>query len=220
MLTTVRLYGHLRREFGAEFQFDIATVGEVVSALNANLPGFRQYLIKHSEPGYRVIVNDEPRTVEELALVVSVPSTIQIVPVVQGAGDGKGIGMIIGGILLAIVTYGVGAAIGAAGAAGAAGASAAAGAGAAGGITLAGTITTVGVGLGVSLAVGGVSQLISRQPTAAEGVARESERRRNYLVSSVGATIQQGVPIPIRYGQSIVEGFPVSIRLVVENELG
>jgi predicted phage tail protein len=222
MMTVVKLYGHLRAQFGAEFAFDIDTVGEVFAALNANLPGFRAYLMEHSEPGYRVLVNDEPRTAEELALILDVPSEIQIVPVVQGAGDGKSIGMILGGILLAVVSYGVGAALGAGAAAGGAGAAAggAAAGGAAGGITLAGTIATVGVGLGASLAVGGISQLVSRQPKSTEVAARDAERRKSYTFGAVAPTIQQGVPIPIAYGENIAEGYPISVRLVVVNELG
>lgn len=188
MMTDVRLYGHLGVAFGKEHRFDIATVGEVVAALNANFPGFRQYLIQHSEPGYRVLVNDKPRTIEELALVVGVPSTIKIVPVVQGAADGKGIGMTILGVVLAVV----------------------------------GAVFQQWwlVGIGVSLTLGGVAQLIAPQPKVEDVAARETERKRVYNFSNTAPTITQGVPIPIRYGEQIVEGYPISVRLVIENDVG
>jgi predicted phage tail protein len=208
MMVTVCLHGHLREAFGAEFRFDVETVGEIFAALHCNLPGFRRYLIEHSEPGYRVVVNDEPRTAEELALVVSVPSEIHVVPVVQGAGDGKGIGMILGGILLAVVTYGAGAAIGAGAAAGSTAA------------TLGSVVANVGVGVGLSMAVGGVSQLISRQPSAAEGDIRETERRKQYTFGGTSPTVTEGYPLALHYGEVFADGIPVSVRLVVENDVG
>jgi predicted phage tail protein len=42
MMTTVHLHGHLREAFGAEFRFDVETVGEIFAALHCNRPGFRQ----------------------------------------------------------------------------------------------------------------------------------------------------------------------------------
>lgn len=108
MLTTVKLYGHLAERFGVEFEFYLDTVGESIRALSANLPGFKAYLIEHSEPGYRVLIDDKPvMAIEELGLCMGKAKTISIVPVVAGAADneGKGIGQIILGVVLIVASY-------------------------------------------------------------------------------------------------------------------
>ena len=205
MLTQVRLYGHLGREFGRVHNYDIETAAEVVSALNANHPGFRHHLLQHAEPGYRVLVNDEPQTAERLALVVGVPSVIKIVPVIRGAGDGKGIGMIIGGVLLTIASYGA--------AAGWFGAAIA-------GSSAWGAAATIGMGLGVGMAASGVSTLLSPQPKTADVEQKEAERKRAFTFSSSADTLAQGTPMPIRFGRQFIEGYPVSVRMEVVHDLG
>ena len=46
MLTTVKLYGVLAREFGKEHTFDISKPAEAIQALLVNFPNFEQALIK------------------------------------------------------------------------------------------------------------------------------------------------------------------------------
>ncbi|MDO9103378.1 MAG: hypothetical protein Q7U57_00305 [Methylovulum sp.] len=200
MMTTIKLYGHLGKTFGREYQFDIDTVAEVISALSANIPGFKPYLIEHSEPGYRVIVDQHPlMSVDELGLCVSHPGTIKIVPVVVGAGDGKAIGQIFVGIaLVAAALLTGGAAIGAA-----IGVSASVGSG----------IATAAVSLGISMIMGGVSSLLSPVPGS-----NNAKQANNYGFSNTQDTIVQGVRIPIGYGRMLCEGYPISVRLVVEND--
>ncbi|MDD5271886.1 MAG: hypothetical protein PHU14_04120 [Methylovulum sp.] len=198
MLTTIKLYGHLRQQFGAVFNFDIGRISEAVNALDCNLPGFRAYLLAHSEPGYRIVVDDAPvMALEELNFAVTVHRTIKIVPVVQGAGDGKIIGQIIVGVVLvALAAFG-----GVAVAAEYLGASAATA-----------SSLSVGVGLaGLSMVAGGVTQLLSSVPSSA------SRQANNTVFNGGQATIQQGLRVPICYGTIMAEGLPVSVRLVVEN---
>lgn len=198
MMTTVKLYGHLGKKFGREYQFNIDTVAEVISALSANIPGFKPYLIEHSEPGYRVIIDRHPlMSVDELGLCVSRPGTIKLVPVVIGAGDGKSIGQIITGVVLivaaAVLTFVPGAQ------------PVAAWLGNAG-------IASLGL-MGLSMIAGGVSTLLS--PVPGSNNAKQSS---NYGFSNTQDTIVQGVRIPIGYGRMLCEGYPVSVRLVVEND--
>lgn len=197
MLTTVKLYGHLGAAFGREFQFDIATVNEAVSALSANLPGFRAYLTEHSEPGYRVIVDDRPvMALEELGLCARPSGVIKIVPVVQGAGSGKAIGSIIVGVVLVVAAFFT------------AGQSL-------WGLSSAtsGMISSAAAGIGMSLIASGISGLMSSVPTGIES----AKLSNNFGFSNAQDTIVQGVRIPIGYGRMLCEGYPVSVRLVVEN---
>lgn len=205
MLTTVRLYGHLRARFGAEFELDVEVLSEICgAALPANLPGFREYLMKHSDPGYFVVVNGESRTIEELALVVSTPTVVQIVPAIRGAASGKAIGSLIGGILLAAVSYGAGSFLAAG--------------------SFAATVASAGVGIGISLAVGGVAGLLS-ETSAPAAMATPSAQKNILNSSTIGAGIGtpgQGMVMPVRFGRQAVSGLPVSVRVTlthpVEND--
>lgn len=198
MLTTVKLYGHLRKRFGTVFRFDIDTIAEAVRALDANCKGFRQYLIEHSEPGYRVIVNGRAVGEEELQLAISAGTEIKIVPVVQGAGDGKAIGQIILGavlviaaIVVAVVTYGVAS-------------------------PLVGLAISAMASVGVGLLAGGITQLLS-PGMAATNTEKEKNQAQSFGFGRAEDTALQGLPVPIGYGTMMVEGYPVSVKIVVEN---
>lgn len=205
MRVDVKLYGHLAEHFGPEVRsFDVQNVAEVFSALRSQLDGFKQYLIAHSDPGYFVIVNGQPLAYEDLQLLIVEPDTLlKVVPATKGSGDGKGIGLVIGGALLAVLSFGVGAA-------------ASAGVLAAGW----GTAATLGAGIGLAMTSAGVSSLLSPQPSTPAVAPREAERRKQYRFDSLSPTINQGIPIPIRYGRQVVEGYPISIRMSVVNDIG
>lgn len=101
-MITVLLYGHLRRQFGKFHRFDIRTPAEAIAALSANFPGFREYVLRHSEPGYKVVVGRECR--DETTLTHPADDVIRIVPVVAGASDGWG-KTIIGAILIVVGAF-------------------------------------------------------------------------------------------------------------------
>lgn len=197
MLTTIRLYGHLAKRFGKVFQFDIETVSESIRALDANIAGFKQYLIDHSEPGYRVIVDNHPiMAVEELGLCAQPGGTIKIIPVVQGAGDGKSIGQIIVGVVLvvaavvvSVVSYGALS-------------------------PLAGAMVSAAFGMGVSMIAGGVMGLMSSVPNNADG----AKQSNNVGFNNGQDTIIQGLRVPIGYGTMLLEGYPISVRIVIDTD--
>lgn len=190
MLMRVRLYGHLAGAFGPEeMTLDVDTVAQVFSALRYQLDGFKEYLMTHSDPGYFVVVDGKPMRCEDLELMVSAPGTVRIVPAVRGAGDGKNIGMTIAGVLLAVVgaVFGQGWA----------------------------------VAIGFSLALGGIGGLLTQGGTAAmlspmPQTETEEKRKRKYF-SRLSETVEQGAPIPIRYGRQVVEGYPISVKQTIVN---
>jgi predicted phage tail protein len=53
MLRTVHLYGHLKKQFGPSFRFDVATAGEALRALNVTFPG--KFVTALREGSYHVI---------------------------------------------------------------------------------------------------------------------------------------------------------------------
>jgi len=59
-LIEVRLYGHLRAKFGKSYHVAVRSAGEAVRFLSAVVPGFKAHLIKHSSPGYRIWLGNDP----------------------------------------------------------------------------------------------------------------------------------------------------------------
>jgi len=197
-MTKVKLYGHLGKAFGREFEFELDTVNEAIRALSVNLAGFQAYLIEHSEPGYRVLVDDRPvMDLEEFGLSAQSARVIKIVPSVVGAGDGKAIGQIIFGVVLvaaAFFTYGQSLW----------GFSAS---------TVSNVALSAGV-MGASMIVGGITNLMSAVPDT----GNNAKQSTNYGFGNGQDTIEQGLRIPICYGRMLCTGLPISVRIVVEND--
>lgn len=194
MQTTIKLYGQLAEQFGSDFKMQINTVGEAFQALCANFPLFKRYMIEHSEPGYYVLVDDDAiLSLDEMALCITKPRIIKIVPIINGAGDGKAILQIFTGVALLAAAFFTG------------------GAAAAGflGEATGSTIVSIGVGLGLTLITGGVTSLLSPVPHSAKNA-------NNYAFANVDNTITQGFRVPICYGDTLAQGYPLSVRLVVE----
>src|SRR5260363_4873 len=99
----IRLYGHLGRRFGHRFRLEVASPLEAVRALSVQLPGFRDYLLTHSAPGYRFFVGQRNVGQEELH-THSAGSVIKIVPVIAGAGRGF-LNVVLGAVLIGLAFW-------------------------------------------------------------------------------------------------------------------
>lgn len=144
-MITVRLYGHLAKQFGRVHKFDIRTPREAVRALSVNFPNFKQHILKHNEPGYHVRVGKGYR--DESELDYPADGEIKIVPAVGGASSvGR---IILGAALIFFAPYAAGwifsntAMVG-----------------------LATAVATYAPAIGVSLILGGVAQLLFAPPQA------------------------------------------------------
>ena len=98
-LKTVKLYGHLGKKFGKSFQLAVSTPAEAIRALSVNIKGFKQYLTKHSAPGYHIFTDKKDLAQDELNYKVS-SDIIKIIPVTAGSG---GILKVIVGVVLVVV---------------------------------------------------------------------------------------------------------------------
>ena len=191
-LRTIRLYGALGEQFGRVWRFDVKSPAEAVRALCSQLPGFRQYLQKHSAPGYRVLCDTQARGERELVLGTSA-KTIRIVPVVAGAG--KGIGQIIlGGALMAALWYVPGL----------------------NSVALGNTVWQGGMALGVSLVLGGISQAMTKTPSTSNQSVERPDNKPSYAFDGAVNTAAQGNPVPVCYGELIVGSQVISAGLTTE----
>lgn len=200
-MKTVRLYGHLGARFGRVFRLDVASPAEAVRALLMQLPGFRDaVLATEGAGGYRVIAGGAARDLETMRDPCGERESIRIVPVLCGAGR-KGIGQILLGAALigfGIWTGGANLAFGAAWKAG--------------GMQLAGYFAT---SIGMSLVMGGISQMLVGTP-AAPGSVERPENKPSYAFDGPVNTAAQGNPVPVCYGRLIVGSQVVSAGMAVE----
>lgn len=186
-MITVRLYGHLAKKFGRTHRLDVRTPREAVRALSVNFPDFKSHILKHNEPGYHVRVGKDYR--DETELDYPADGEIKIVPAVGGASSTFKI--ILGAALIVFAPYAAGwlfantAMVG-----------------------LATAVATYAPAIGMSLVLGGVSQLLFAPPKA-QSVERP-DNKPSYAFDGPVNTMQQGNPVPICYGELIVGSQVVS----------
>ena len=214
MLREIRVYGELAKFMGVRsFMAEARDVAEAVRYLLVNFAGLEAHMAQYD---YRVLIGSYNIGEDEINHPVG-QNVIRIIPVVAGGITfkqffGSGIGKIISGIAiigLSILTAGAfGFALGSA--------------------TGIGTFATVGVGIGASLALGGVSQMLTPVPRiappsmASSGAAslspstmRETEMdpQKSYSFNGVQNTSTQGTPVPIIYGETIVGSVIISANV-------
>ena len=207
MLREIRVYGELAKFMGVRsFMAEARDVAEAVRYLLVNFAGLEAHMGQHD---YRILVGGYSIGEEEISHPIG-QNVIRIIPVVAGAGGG--VGKILAGVAI------IGLSILTAGAFGFA-------LGSAAGI---GTFATIGVGIGASLALSGVAQLLTpvpriAPPSAMSGYSptytaqtmRESEMdpQKSYSFSGIQNTSVQGTPVPIIYGETVVGSVVISANV-------
>lgn len=185
MLSKVRVYGRIAKFLKRRvFEVDVSSAAEAVRFLLANFPHLEPEL---AQGHYRVSVGTYDLSEDELADPVG-QQEIRIVPVVAGAGA---TGRIIAGVALvalaSFVSFGT-----------------------LGGFFAAGAINSAVFGVGVSLVLGGVAQLLTPVPTLPTGTDSDQDPRKSYSFSGVQQTSRAGVPVPICYGEVLTGSVVIS----------
>ena len=189
MLRKIRVYGKLAKFLGQRtFEAVVDSAAEAVRFLVANFPGLERHM---AEQHYRVSVGTYDLGEDELADPAG-QQTIKIVPVLAGAGA---VGKIIAGVALIALSFALpGSTIGLLGL---------------GKIGLTAFAAPV-LAIGTSLALSGVSQLLTPTPTlsgpgsATGTTANEADPRESFSFNGVQNTARAGTPLPIVYGEVIV----------------
>jgi predicted phage tail protein len=183
MLRKIKLYGALAKFVGHRvLEAEVATAAEAVRFLLTNWPELEAHM---AQQHYRVHTAGEDLTLEDIHNPMG--REIQIVPVVAGAGA---IGRIlIGALLIAGAFFTGGATIGLFGLAAPVAAS------------------TVLAGVGISLVLGGVAQLLTPTPKTDQ---EEGDPKKSFSFSGIQNTTRAGVPVPVVFGEMLVGGIVVS----------
>jgi predicted phage tail protein len=181
----IRIYGALakflkRRVFRAE----VASAAEAVRFLIANFPQIEKHI---ADQHYRVSLGQRDLDLEEIHDPAG-QQVIKIIPVVTGAGAA---GKIIAGVALialaSVVSLGT--------------------------LTIGATaiaLNSVAFGLGASLVLGGVAQLLTPTPTTPTGQNSDQDPRKSYSFSGIQNTSKMGTPVPICYGETLVGSVVIS----------
>ena len=184
-MVEVKLLGELGKRFGRKHRFMAHSPRDVFSALSNQLEGFKDYFCNAHEKGIGFrLVDGDPEGMDYENVLMGCRRLI-IAPVMSGGGA---VGRILIGvalIALAFVSFGGTAFAGAAGISGIFG-----GTGAAWGSTLL-------FSLGTSLALTGVSQLLTPTPDA----VKETDRKSSFLFDRATDLTVQGQPVPLLYGK-------------------
>jgi predicted phage tail protein len=187
MLRKIKLYGKLAKFIGHRvLEADVATAAEAVRFLLANWPEAEAHM---NDQHYRVSIGTYDIDLEELHHPAGA-APISFVPVVAGAGA---VGRIIAGVLLVAVAIafpliGVGAAAIAAG-------------------TTVGAVSASIALTGLSLIIGGISQLLTPTPTISKD---EGDPRKSFSFSGIQNVSRAGVPVPVVYGETLVGSVVIS----------
>jgi predicted phage tail protein len=197
MLRKIKLYGQLAKFIGSRvLEADVATAAEAVRMLAANFPGLEKHM---ADQHYRVTVGSYDLTLDEIHDPAG-QQDIMIVPVIAGAGAvGRilaGIALIAGAIILGPLAGGfMGLGLGLSGA---------------GMGIIGGSAAVLLGGIGASLVLGGVAQLLSPVPTIPQGVGSDNDPRKTFNFSGIQQTSRQGVPVPCVYGLTLVGSVVIS----------
>lgn len=188
MLRRIRVYGRLARFLGRRvLKAEVATAAEAVRFLVANFPELEGHM---AEQHYRVSAGQWSIGMDELHDPIG-QGEIRIVPVIGGAGGPVG-RILVGAALIAGSFFTAGATIGLFG------------------LAAPVAVSSVMLGVGASLVLGGVAQLLTPVPKVPSGSDSEQDPRKSYSFSGIQNTSRQGVPVPIVYGETLVGSVTIS----------
>lgn len=192
-LRTVRLYGRLGAQFGRVHRLAVNSTAEAVRALCVLIPGFESAMASSAGRGvaYACFLGRRNLREEEVGYPVG-DNDIRIAPMPTG---GKRAGLfqtILGAAILVVsaLTYN------------------------AYGATAGWAMMT---GMGVSLAMGGVVQMLSPQQRSLSTKDRP-ENGASYNFNGPVNTSAQGNPVPILYGRMIVGSATISAGIFSEDQ--
>ena len=195
----IKLYGELAKITGhKELDAVVNTTAQAVSFLVNNFPELEGHM---ADKYYQVLLEKENVNIDELHFPIG-KSDIKFVPVVSGSG---GIGKaLLGGVLIA-ASFGVGGLFTTPLAFGGGGI----------GFAAAGIGAKAAFGIGASLVLGGVSDMLFPTPKAPQ-FSSEQDPRLSFHFSGTQQTSRAGTPVPLVYGEIFTGAVVISSSIDTE----
>lgn len=184
-MTRILLSGSLAQEFGREHfrLLESGTTTEVFSALKHTVQGFEEFIRKCAQRGLRFAIFRNRVNIGEEGFTLKGTTEIRIVPVIAGSKSGGILQVVLGAVLIV-----------------------------AGAFLWATPMGGPLVAMGISMALGGVMQMLSPVPKSpGQQEQATTENKPSYLFNGAFNSTQQGLPVPVVYGQMLVGSSVVAI---------
>lgn len=176
-LIDIKLGLSLGRKFGKIHQMAVSSVPEAMRALCSQIPAFKEFMNSHVGQNTRYAVFVDGKNVNEHRISdFSAVQEIRILPIPQGRKSGGLFQTLLGAALIGASFF------------------------------LTGGIATAVLGAGISLAAGGVAQLLSPQATGLKTQDNQTSNRASYAFGSAVNTVAAGYPVCLPYGYRTVGG--------------
>ena len=198
MLRKLKLYGQLAEFIGhKEFEIKVSSVSQAVSFLIHNFPEVERYM---SPKYYQVKVGNYEIDENEISYPVG-QEDIHFIPAISGAGRGSGkillgAALIGGAFLFTPLTMG----------------SFFSPIVAPGSFAAAGAMTKAAIGIGASLVLSGVSDMLFPLPKLPD-FNSEEDPQLSFNFSGVQNTSRAGTPVPIVYGEIFTGSVVISAAI-------
>ncbi|HFQ9384018.1 TPA: tail assembly protein [Serratia marcescens subsp. marcescens ATCC 13880] len=196
MLKKITLKGAMGKKFGRHHEYAVADLREALRAMCATIPGFKKYMSTAHIDGIRFAFfsGRENIGIEEFDMAKGADEFV-IMPIIEGAKRGGVLQVVIGAVALVAAFFTAGASMAAWGAAMTA-------------TTISATSILTGVGL--SMMLGGVVQLLTPQPSMNVGASSSTDNKPNYAFGAPVNTVAMGYPVPVLYGEREIGGAIIS----------
>ena len=185
-MVNVRFYGSLK-QFGSEFRLDCKTPAEVVQALTSQIPKLRPFI---QQGLFTVRVGrdyfDNRYLEQGLNQKLKDDSTVHFTPTLKGSKRG-GLFGVIAGVALIATAFALGPL----------------------GFSVIGANAAWMVGgVGASMLLGGVAQMLTKMPSMSTG--KDAEKKQSTSFSNLSNMAAQGRPMPLAYGRIRVGSLIIS----------
>lgn len=192
MLKTMRLKGLMAKKFGAVHKYHVADLRELLRAMCSQVPGFKKYVSNAHLNGIRFAFFSGKDNIGLQEFDMSSSATeFEMEPIIEGSKRGGVLQVVIGAVALVAAYFTAGASFAVLG-------------------VTASTVTTALTGLGLSMALGGVVQMLTPQPKYNIGASSSTDNKPNYAFGAPVNTVAMGYPIPLLYGTREIGGAIIS----------
>lgn len=176
-MVNVRFYGSLK-QFGSEFRLDCKTPAEVVQALTSQIPKLRQFI---QQGLFTVRVGrdyfDNRYLEQGLNQKLKDDATVHFTPTLKGSKRG-GLFGVIAGVALIATAFALGPL---------------------GFSVIGANAAWMAGGVGASMLLGGVAQMLTKMPSMSTG--KDAEKKQSTSFSNLSNMAAQGRPMPLAYGR-------------------
>lgn len=196
MKRKIYLEGELGDKFTKELSANVSSLKDAFRLIDANYPGFKDYLIECDQKGVGFAIDIQGDSVDNEEDFILPLNEGDITIVAVPAGSKSGLGKILAAIAIIAIVFmtPLGPAM--------------AEMMATGTFSAAGMTGMVGLSMGMSLAMAGIQQLMAPDPSVDE------QSPQSYMFNGDEQNIIEGDPVPILYGELRVPGRPIAFSVL------